>query len=120
MNINKHSEENVYWNNNGGTRDDDRMLTGQKPDLTYGFPTFLLTPRFSPALSDADNVRSFRADMTQRLEDPQWELKASLTTKIYRDNSTEKYDSDLMCFPWAVVEVKRRSIRKDARDLCYR
>lgn len=62
MNMNRHSEENVYWNNHAGTPEDDRMLTGPKPDLTYGVPIFPLTRGFPPALSGTDNVRSFRAD----------------------------------------------------------
>jgi hypothetical protein len=64
-------------------------------------------------------ARSFFAETIRGLNDPPLKLKPSLTTKIYQDDRAELHTSDLICFPWAVVEVKRRSKDEGVKNFCY-
>lgn len=120
MHADSRSEEDVYWNNHARTpKTDGQRLTGPKPDLTYGFPIYKSIDDLPKALVDMEIARNFFADTIRRFNDSPWELKPSLTTKIYQDDCTELHTSDLMCFPWAVVEVKRRSTDEGVKDFCY-
>jgi hypothetical protein len=120
MRIDSCSEEDVCWNNHARTqKNDDHRLTAPKPDLTYGFPIYKSTDDLPKALKDMDIARNFLADTIRRFNDPPWELKPSLTTKIYQEDNAELRTSDLVCFPWAVVEVKRRSTDEGVKDFCY-
>ena len=110
----------MYWNNHARTpKTDSHRLTGPKPDLTYGFPIYKSIDDLPKALIAMDIARNFLADTIRRFNDPPWELKVSLTTKIYQEDSAELRNPDLMCFPWAVVEVKRRSKDEGVKDFCY-
>ena len=120
MRVDSCSEEDVYWSNHARTpKTDGHRLTGPKPDLTYGFPIYRSIGDLPKALIDMDIARNFFADTIRRFNDPPWELKLSLTTKIHQEDSAELRTSDLMGFPWAVVEVKRRSTDEGVKDFCY-
>jgi len=120
MRIDSCSEEDVYWTNHARTpKNDGHRLTGPKPDLTYGFPIYKSTDDLPKALINMDIARNFLADTIRRFNDSPWKLKLSLTTRIHHGDSAEFRTSDLMCFPWAVVEVKRRSTDEGLKDFCY-
>ena len=71
------------------------------------------------ALIDMDIARNFSAESIRRFNNSPWTLKLSLTTKIYQEHSSELYTADLVGFPWAVVEVKRRSTDESVKNFCY-
>lgn len=110
----------MYWTNHATTPDaDGQRLTGPKPDLTYGFPVSTSIDDLPKGLVNMDHARNFFADKIGRLKDKPLELKATLTTKIYQKKPAEMKTSDLMCFPWAVVEVKHRTVAESKKDFCY-
>jgi hypothetical protein len=113
------SEEDVYWTNHTTrkTKAGNQSLTGPKPDLTYGFPIFQSIDELPTGFTTFAEARNFSGTTIRRLNSSPWELKASLTNKIHQKNPTDLKDPDLMCFPWAVVEVKHLSGQK---DFCYR
>lgn len=67
-----------------------------------------------------EDARNFSIAAMQRYNNSPWDLKASLTKKIYQEEHVDLRTSDLMCFPWAVVEVKCHSTDDRAKDFCYR
>jgi hypothetical protein len=113
------SEEDVYWTNHTDRRTNagSQSLTGPKPDLTYGLPIYQSIEGLPAGTTTMTDARNFSGATIRKLNNRPWELKASLTNKIHQKIPTELKDSDLMCFPWAVVEVKHSSGRK---DFCYR
>jgi hypothetical protein len=113
------SEADVYWANHAASTPNTggQRLTGPKPDLTYGFPIFQSIDELPEGTSSMEDAQNFSGDTIRELNNSPWELKASLTPKIHQRHRTDLKDSDLMCFPWAVVEVKHPL---GSKDFCYR
>jgi hypothetical protein len=69
--------------------------------------------------------RNFSANTIRKLNGSPWELKSSLTTEIHQGDHEDMQSSATMCFPWAVVEVKKRPHKQthpqkqQVRDRCY-
>jgi hypothetical protein len=119
--INSYSEVDVYWSNHARTLNPQGgRLTTPKPDLTYGFPVYKSMGDLPKGAAHMDLFRNFSADTIRKLSRSPWELKSSLTTKIPQGDLEDLQNSDTMCFPWAVVEVKKCPRRQDVRHRCYR
>jgi hypothetical protein len=87
-------------------------VTQPKPDLTYAFPIISPHDELFKALNGDVHVDSFSrpvlAELRNRGENS---LISAPTTALYHSATKKKATlleaKDLMCFPWAIVEVKR-------------
>lgn len=117
-------EQDICWTDQ--TDHADTPIAGQtnrtvpKPDLTYAFPIFKSTDKLPPGFSDDDCTENFRVSFLAELRGQGSEgLRSSLTTgllKVSRDERVTLRTPDRMCFPWAVVEVKRASLANDGPE----
>jgi hypothetical protein len=87
-------------------------VTRPKPDLTYGFPIISPDDKIFGTLKGDHQVDSFSLPVLGELRNRQKEsLISAPTTALYRWATKKKVHvleaKDLMCFPWAIVEVKR-------------
>ncbi|KAK3633290.1 hypothetical protein LTR56_015858 [Elasticomyces elasticus] len=132
----KHEEENLLWNDQGKTPAVDREIpfpsrTAPKPDLTIGFPVHLSLDRFRDMTAKEHYGKVFSVDFLSQLRCPSpgtSELRFALTTGLAKVSKDANFslrdlgDSDLICFPWAVVEAKRPKRPGDRRspeERCY-
>lgn len=88
---------------------------GPKPDLTYAFPIIDITEKKnSPYLHDS-HVESFSLSVLSQLRAAKGiQLKSAPTTSLQRWERTTRMTLDasgLICFPWAIIEVKRNKTR---------
>ncbi|KAI7226979.1 hypothetical protein KC330_g8602 [Hortaea werneckii] len=117
------------WNENlsGNTSPTHRESTGPKPDMTYAFPVF---ESLCDGFSQHECGASFSLTTLHQLrKDPSIQLVSTPTTGLSRAIQTSEglirkapyglSDSDLMCFPWAVVEVKHARVDQSKISNCY-
>ncbi|KAI7087573.1 hypothetical protein KC356_g4052 [Hortaea werneckii] len=117
------------WNENllEDTNSTHRQLTGPKPDVTYAFPIF---ESLCYGFSHHECGASFSLSTLHQLrKDPSIQLVSTPTTGLSRVTQTLEglirkapyglSDSDLMCFPWAVVEFKHARVNRSEMNKCY-
>lgn len=115
-----YSEGDLRWTNHARTpKSQGDRLTGPKPDLTYGFSIYKSLSDLPKGYAQMELFRNFSSDTIRKLNGSPWQLKASLTTKIHQEDLKDPQTSYTICFPWAVVEIKKRPNRQDLRDRCY-
>ncbi|KAK3629992.1 hypothetical protein LTR56_017751 [Elasticomyces elasticus] len=127
-------EENLLWNDHGMTPALDEEMpfpsrTTPKPDLTIGFPVYHSLDTFRDMTAKEHYGKVFSVDFLAQLRRPSRpdtsKLRFALTTglsKVSRNAEVFLGDSDLICFPWAVVEAKRPARPGDDRspeERCY-
>jgi hypothetical protein len=122
--VNKYSEEDVWWTNHTRTpKLQGERLTTPKPDFTYGFPMYKSLGNLPKGAASMALFRNFSADTIRKLSGSPWELKPSLTAKIHQGDFGNMESADTMCFPWAVIEVKKRPHKQQdvthVRDRCF-
>ncbi|KAK4962382.1 hypothetical protein LTR10_000008 [Elasticomyces elasticus] len=131
----KHEEENLLWNDQGRTPAVDAEIpfpsrTAPKPDLTIGFPIYPSLDTFRDMTAKEHYGKVFSVEFLSQLRCPSRpgtsELRFALTTglakKVSKGAKISLGDSDLICFPWAVLESKRPSRPGDSRspeERCY-
>ncbi|KAI7177126.1 hypothetical protein KC316_g9704 [Hortaea werneckii] len=115
----------VWWNEADSFEEESsngKDLKDPKPDLTYAFP-ILSAPCTGFAAQETLGT-TFSLDVLQELrKDDHIELISAPTTGLKnRSNGSSRKvlnSSDLMCFPWAVVEVKQPRVEKSKVEECY-
>ncbi|KAH3992844.1 hypothetical protein HBI56_198720 [Parastagonospora nodorum] len=88
------------------------QLTQPKPDLTYGFPVIVPDKDSFRASEGREESDSFSLTILEQLRNRGKEsLISTPTTALYnwasKKNAKLLEAKDQMCFPWAVVEIKR-------------
>ena len=95
-------------------------VTQPKPDLTYGFP--IISPKDEAYKVKSDHqVDSFTLPVLAELRNREKEsLISAPTTALYnwaaKNNAKLPEAKDMMCFPWAIVEVKRGTAEPVTED----
>ena len=95
--------------------------TGPKPDFTYAFPIFDTTTKMTAKHFLDSQVENFSLLVLKSLrKDTGHDLKSAPTTGLQRWTSNKSSDlgaADLICFPWAIVEVKtsKRTTKSGAK-----
>ncbi|KAF5853188.1 hypothetical protein GGP41_001754 [Bipolaris sorokiniana] len=105
-----------------GFRDGKSTLTYPVPDFTYGFPIIDTTdPIYTPYLTQR-LTENFSLPTLHKLREagvlssPRKTLAQWNSSKPTRD---QMRSLDLMCFPWAVVEVKSAAVDVSTERMCY-
>ena len=101
---------------------DRKDLTTPTPDLTYAFP--ILNSPFTGFAAQETLGTIFSLDVLRDLRnDANINLVSSPTCGLQNnDDGSPKSDlnkTNLMCFPWAVVEIKHPRVRKTCIKKCY-
>lgn len=96
-------------------------VTRPKPDLTYGFPVIAPNDEIFKTFEGDHKVDSFSLPVLGELRNRQKGSLVSAPTTALHNWATKKKTKpleakDLMCFPWAVVEVKRGTAEPVADD----
>lgn len=112
---NSRSHQDVLWNEfpcENSVNSKHAQITRPKPDLTYGFPIIQPSDDVYRTLSGDPNVDSFSLPVLGELRSrANLQLMSTPTTALAKWGSKRSKDTlqakDLMCFPWAIVEVKR-------------
>jgi hypothetical protein len=121
--IDRYSEENVRWTNHARTpKPQGERLTAPQPDLTYGFSVYKSLRDLPRGAAQMELFQNFSVDTIRKLNGPPWELKASLSTRIHQEDlkiTQNPESSGIICFPWALVELKKSPDGHDPRDRCY-
>lgn len=91
------------------------------PDLTYGFPIISSWEGLPKGFVRDDYIQSFSLDVLAKLRSHK---VYSTTTKGLKSGARTRKAAalkahDLLCFPWAVVEMKYSSISQDKVEYCY-
>ena len=118
-------EQEVPWTEHSTIRIIDgetKVLTGPKPDLTYAFPIFddADLADLPAGFVDHDAATNFHRDTLLDLR--RLGLISSPTTGLQRILDGKKKElktPDLLCFPWAVVEVKIAGAARAKEEFCY-
>lgn len=88
-----------------------RQVTGPKPDFTYAFPIIDTTKKENLSYLCDSRVESFSLKVLGELRiKNKVHLKSAPTTtlhKLARGEYVSPRATDLICFPWAIVEVKK-------------
>ncbi|CAO2655729.1 Nn.00g045320.m01.CDS01 [Neocucurbitaria sp. VM-36] len=102
-----HWNEFPQWEN---TNPEIKKRTGPKPDFTYAFPIIDTTTKMTAEHFLDSYVENFSLPVLKGLRnDTGRSLKSAPTTGLQRWTSKKSSDlgaADLICFPWAIVEVK--------------
>ncbi|KAF2710226.1 hypothetical protein K504DRAFT_405223 [Pleomassaria siparia CBS 279.74] len=116
--------EDIHWNEWGTWTNMNpkiRARTGPKPDLTYAFPIIDITEKKNSSYLNDSHVESFSLSVLSKLRAKKdIQLKSAPTTCLQKWEKAkhEPLDAtDLMCFPWAIVEVKRNKKRADNKRI---
>ncbi|KAL9115200.1 MAG: hypothetical protein Q9227_000994 [Pyrenula ochraceoflavens] len=95
--------------------------TIRKPDLTYGFPILSSSEGLPKGFARDSYVQSFSLDVLAKLRS---DYVHSTTTKGLRGwpkakKTTALKAHDLLCYPWAVAEMKHSSVSQSEVEHCY-
>lgn len=108
----------VYWNECSLGE-----LTSPKPDLTYAFPIIDPTQAIATQHRSDRRVKSFSLPVLQSLQSPQkGSLRPSPSSNLRRMDPNKPGTggaAELMCFPWAIVELKTTPWKADQTEFCY-
>lgn len=101
---------------------DRKHLKTPTPDLTYAFP--ILNSPFTGFAAQETLGTIFSLDVLRDLRnDANIKLISSPTCGLKNDdNGSPKSDlnkTNLMCFPWAIVEIKHPRVNKTDIEYCY-
>lgn len=113
----------VRWNEAGSFEEGSsggKDLKDPKPDLTYAFP-ILSSPCTDFAAQETLGT-TFSLDVLQKLRKDDHLISAPTTglkNRSYGSSRKGLNKSDLMCFPWAVVENKQPRVEKSEVEKCY-
>ncbi|ORY15326.1 hypothetical protein BCR34DRAFT_184004 [Clohesyomyces aquaticus] len=133
-------KENIHWSefpNDKNMNPEVPELTGPKPDFTYAFPIIDTLAKGVWGdhihLEHDSEVRYFSRGVLSKLRrnaDPK--VKSAPTTHLQttKDESQTLNANGSICFPWAVVEVKRNKVitaaslkhsseNKEMEQFCY-
>ncbi|EUC44473.1 hypothetical protein COCMIDRAFT_27181 [Bipolaris oryzae ATCC 44560] len=103
-------------------RDGKSTLTYPVPDFTYGFPIIDITdPVYEPYLKHR-LIENFSLPTLHKLREASVlssPRKALAQWKSSKPTNDQMGGSDLMCFPWAVVEVKSAAKDASIERMCY-
>lgn len=77
-----------------------------EPDLTYGFPIYTPTDAPQTGFGELDCGRTFHAEVLRILQQKMKIIPALTTGLSKRSNLNGLKTSDLLCYPWAIVEFK--------------
>lgn len=108
-------QQNVLWNEfPQWAKMNSRVarVTQPKPDLTYGFPVIPPNDELFSIFEGDGHVESFSLPVLAELRNRgAGSLISAPTTALHNWATKRKAKSleakDLMCFPWAIVEIKR-------------
>ncbi|KAL1801647.1 hypothetical protein ACET3X_001989 [Alternaria dauci] len=115
----KHSHEDYTWNGCPSRRAlKNPVRTEPKPDLAYLFPIIDPACNMARVLHLDPRVENFTLPVLSELRKTK-EIISSPTTTLLNRNPTKLGASDLACFPWAVIEVKRGTWKDDSAEFCY-
>jgi len=88
-----------------------RQLTGPKPDFTYAFPIIDITHKSNSKYLLDSQVESFSLQVLGKLRiKNEVHLISAPTTALHKwatGDHLSLRSADLICFPWAIVEVKK-------------
>lgn len=115
LGTNSRSHREVDWNDfpcRDSVNSKRSQISQPKPDLTYGFPIIQPSDDVYRTLSGDLNVDSFSLPVLGELRSrANLQLVSTPTTGLAKWASKRSRNAlqakDLMCFPWAIVEVKK-------------
>lgn len=124
LGTNSRSHQDVLWNEfpcGNSVNSKHAQITRPKPDLTYGFPIIQPSDGVYRTLSGDPNVDSFSLPVLGELRSrANLQLMSTPTAALARWASNRSKNAlqakDLMCFPWAIVEVKRGTPEPSANN----
>lgn len=97
--------------------------TGPRPDVTYAFPIIDTTTIQIAERRHDPQAKGFSLEVLGALRtNEQVKLRSTLTTPLQRYSATKRNHfgaTDMMCFPWAVVETKKSKPGKSKEMKCY-
>jgi hypothetical protein len=98
-----------------------KRRTDPKPDLTYGFPILSSTKDMPKGFVRDEYVQCYSLDVLGKLRS---NSVCSATTTGLRKWTKNKDESklkasDLLCFPWAIVEMKHFLVSAAQVEYCY-
>jgi hypothetical protein len=119
-----HRQQDVLWNEFPQWSRLNPMiarLTQPKPDIAYGFPVILPNDKLFGTFEGDGQRNSFSLPILGQLRSRGNEsLISTPTTALYNWAAKKKAKlpeaKDLMCFPWAIVEIKRGTAESAAND----
>lgn len=95
-----------------------RIPTGPKPDLTYGFPIIASESNIPRGFHQETSAKNFSLEVHEHLCTNNM-ITTTVTTGLQKKKRERLSAADLLCFPWAIVEVKCFHARADAMGFCY-
>ena len=121
--MNVRREENVTWSDLTTARNPDaRKIRSPKLDLTYAFPIFKNRNALPLGFAEHDCGENFSGEFLKCLRNDggvNKTIKSTVTTGLDKKNVRELNAYDVMCFPWAVVEVKHADVKPHEIRKCY-
>jgi hypothetical protein len=116
-------ETDAHWNEAHKHANYDENITrptGPKPDLTYAFPINQSLSHLAEGFREHDSVTNFSLKVLGELRS-QGLISAPLSGlgNWVQKNNFEILRSHLMCFPWAVVELKPSMVPQSEINFAY-
>jgi hypothetical protein len=117
-------QENYQWTDFKSWEEAPANLkrrTEPKPDLTYGFPIISSTKGLPKGFVRDEYVQCFSLDVLGKLRSNG--VCSATTTGLQKwnkhKNESKLKATDLLCFPWAVVETKHMLVSAAEVEKCY-
>ena len=110
------------WTNNDAEIQRRCYLPNPKPDISYGFPIYRPDDKLPAAIFANNWAKLFSYDfLRSNCNNDGRGLKSAPTKGLSSGKDIKDLgDPELLCYPWAVVEIKRAtSLPADGKD-CYR
>ena len=96
-------------------------LTGPKPDIFYGYPVYRPNEDFSSGSPPQYWLDRFSYKYLREVCEEFSDLRATPTKGLKGKNSGgDVGEHHLVCYPWAVVEVKHGQVDNSDTTFCYR
>lgn len=115
------SGANIYWGamkSRPEINPSSRVPTGPKPDLTYGFSIITSERNLPRGFYQETSAKNFSLELHEQLCKLDL-IGTTVTTGLQKKTRENLSAADLLCFPWAIVEVKCFHARADATGFCY-
>lgn len=121
------TSDTSWWDHRIEAHDGLLELSAPKPDFTYAFPIFRNDADLPDGLADLECAKNYSVHYLmglRRANSAGGGLRFSLNTALYNLSRGQvkvgdMSNYDLMCFPWAVVEIKKPQVGNAAVQLCY-
>jgi hypothetical protein len=98
-----------------------KRRTDPKPDLTYGFPIISSPEGLPEGFVKDEYIQSFSLDVLGKLRSNG--VHSATTTGLRRwaetKNGVKLKAPDLLCYPWAIVEMKHSQVSSAEVEKCY-